>query len=175
VPQNARVLQVGAGVGYYTAVLRRLAGADGSVVAYEVEAELAARAGANLDEWDGVTVRHGNAATDLREGEAFDFVVAFAGVTHVPPVWTANLAPGARLLLPLTGTTGWGAMIRAQAADGGFIAETVGRCGFYPCADARDDALVKQIDDLFADTGRLDGWRFRLAAENGRVRFDEDV
>ena len=47
VKAGARVLQVGAGVGYYTAILSELAGSKGSVVAYEVEQDLAERAQAN--------------------------------------------------------------------------------------------------------------------------------
>src|SRR2546430_16349737 len=43
-----RVLHIGTGPGYYTAVLAELAGPTGSVVGYEVDAALAARAGAAL-------------------------------------------------------------------------------------------------------------------------------
>ncbi|MDB5657092.1 MAG: protein-L-isoaspartate(D-aspartate) O-methyltransferase, partial [Tardiphaga sp.] len=42
------VLQVGAGTGYYTAILAELVGQDGRVDAYEIDATLAARATENL-------------------------------------------------------------------------------------------------------------------------------
>lgn len=77
VKPGSRVLQVGAGVGYYTAILSQLVGPDGHILAYEVEAELAARAKANLSDWPNVEVRQGNAATDLQGDETFDLVVAF--------------------------------------------------------------------------------------------------
>jgi protein-L-isoaspartate(D-aspartate) O-methyltransferase len=42
------VLQVGAGTGYYTAILAHLVGPNGRVHAYEIDADLAARASKNL-------------------------------------------------------------------------------------------------------------------------------
>jgi len=105
---GARVLQVGAGVGYYTAILSQLVGPNGSVTAYEVEKDLAERARANVSGWRNAEVRYGNAATDLSKGDQFDMVVAFAGITHVPEVWTSHLTPDAELLVPLTGDNWWG-------------------------------------------------------------------
>jgi protein-L-isoaspartate(D-aspartate) O-methyltransferase len=43
-----QVLHVGAGTGYYTAILAALAGPAGHVAAYEIESDLAATAAANL-------------------------------------------------------------------------------------------------------------------------------
>ena len=83
-----RILQVGAGVGYYSAILGRLAGPDGRALADEVEVHLAERAVANLSKYDTIIVRHGNAATDLRNAGPFDLIVAFARVTHIPSLWS---------------------------------------------------------------------------------------
>lgn len=173
VKTGMRILQVGAGVGYYTAILAQLAGPEGQVLAYEVEAGLAERATANLADRANVEVRHGNAATDL-DGEAkFDLIVAFAGVTHVPEAWSTRLAPGARLLLPLTGDNWWGAMILISQTDEGFEGVTLGRCGFYPCAGARDDALSARVTELFTDPTHLANWRFRMIHEQKGVRLEE--
>ncbi|MEM9228869.1 MAG: methyltransferase domain-containing protein [Pseudomonadota bacterium] len=169
---GSRILQVGAGVGYYTAILSVLAGAKGKVTAYEVEAALAERAASNLTDWGNIEVRHGNAATDLNDTEVFDFVVSFAGVTHVPTAWATRLAPNARLLLPLTGANWWGAMILAQQSDQGFDAVTLGRCGFYPCDGARSDALAAQVTSLFSKPAHLNGWRFRMRHDSGDIRFE---
>lgn len=174
VKPGARVLQVGAGVGYYTAILSQLAGPTGHVIAYEIEKELAARAATNLADWDNVEVRHGNAATDVGV-DTFDFVVSFAGVTHVPSVWASRLAPEARLLLPLTGEDGWGAMILAHQSDEGFSAVTLGRCGFYPCAGARRDDLASQVSKLFSKREHLMGWRLRMVNEGDEIRLEADA
>src|ERR1700691_3106372 len=48
VKEGETVLQVGAGTGYYTAILAHLVGPDGRVYAYEIAAGLAARARDNL-------------------------------------------------------------------------------------------------------------------------------
>lgn len=175
VKSGARILQVGAGVGYYTAILAQLAGPEGRVLAYEVEAPLAERAAANVADQPNVEVRHGNAATDLDGNDKFDLIVAFAGVTHVPNAWSARLAPGARLLLPLTGDKWWGAMILASQTDEGFAGVTLGRCGFYPCAGARDDALSARVTELFADPSRLADCRLRMINEQDGVRLEPEV
>jgi protein-L-isoaspartate(D-aspartate) O-methyltransferase len=166
---GARILQVGAGVGYYTAILSHLTGSEGRVVAYEMEEDLAERARTNLADRSNVEVRHGNAATGLNGDETFDLVVAFAGITHVPESWSFQLAPGAQLLVPLTGADWWGAMILAQKDDHGFNAVTLGRVGVYPCAGARDDELATRITELFSDTSRLEEWRLRLEGKNRGV------
>src|ERR1700722_788590 len=56
-PQAAeRVIHVGAGTGYYTAILAHLVGPAGRVHAYEIDVDLAQRAAQNLSEWVAVTV-----------------------------------------------------------------------------------------------------------------------
>src|SRR5947209_12723260 len=56
VKEGESVVHIGAGTGYYTAVLSRLAGATGPVTAYEINPELAQRAAANLADLANVTV-----------------------------------------------------------------------------------------------------------------------
>jgi protein-L-isoaspartate(D-aspartate) O-methyltransferase len=175
VKTGARILQVGAGVGYYTAILAQLAGSEGSVIAYEIEAGLARRAAANVADRPNIEVRHGNAATELDGEERFDLIVAFAGVTHIPEEWSNRLAPNAQLLLPLTGNYGWGAMILASRTDEGFDAVTLDRCGFYPCVGARDDALSGRVTELFTDPSRLTGWRLRMIKGEHGTRFEPAI
>jgi protein-L-isoaspartate(D-aspartate) O-methyltransferase len=55
-----RVMQVGAGTGYYTAVLAEMVGRAGRVVAVEHDHELAARARDNLAPWPQVGVVAGD-------------------------------------------------------------------------------------------------------------------
>ena len=172
VQPGARVLQVGAGVGYYTAILRELVGPTGHIVAYEVEEALAERAARNLTRYENVEVRHGNGATDLKDMDGIDLIVAFAGVTHVPPLWISRLTPNARLLLPLTGQDWWGAMILAQQSEDGFSAVTLGRCGFYPCKGARRDDLAAQVSALFANPEHLRDWPLRIIGRDYDIRLE---
>ena len=172
IPPGARILQVGAGVGYYTALLSQIAGPEGHVLAYEVEPDLAARAVANLAGWPNTDVRVGNAATDLEGDAKFDLIVAFAGVTHVPKAWANRLASDAQVLVPLTGENWWGAMILAHPYDGGFEATTLGPSGVYPCAGARDENLAAHITEMFRDPARLSDWRLRLIDGPDGVRLE---
>lgn len=57
IKSGSRILQIGAGVGYYTAILRELAGPTGSVTAYEVDKALVRRARWNLQNQDGITIK----------------------------------------------------------------------------------------------------------------------
>ncbi|MEM6694225.1 MAG: methyltransferase domain-containing protein [Pseudomonadota bacterium] len=172
VPRGGRILQVGTGVGYYTAILAALVGPDGAVQAYEVEKDLADRARDLLAAYPQTQVIHSDAArADL--DQRFDRIIAFAGVTHIPEIWANALAPGGTLLLPLTGTNHWGAMILAQAdGGGGFTARTIGRCGFYPCQSARDPDQETAIDTLFSKPERLNQWRFRITEPGPKARFE---
>lgn len=171
VPSGARVMQVGAGSGYYTAILAHLAGPEGRVVAREIEPRLAARAVDALRAVPNAVVEPGNAATDPPPGP-FDLIVAFAGVTHPVPGWIDALAEGGRILLPVTGTNGWGAFVlfRREGADR-LALLTLGRCGFYPCAGARDEALAAHWDrTLTAERTRgFHAVMERRAARKGEV------
>lgn len=172
VQPGARVLQVGAGVGYYTAILRELVGPTGYVVAYEIEKALAERAARNLRNYKNVEVRHGNAATELKDMDEIDLVVGFAGVTHVPSRWTSQLKREARLLLPLTGEDCWGAMILAEQSEDGFDAITLGPCGFYPCAGARRDDLAVQVSTLMANPKHVRDWPIRIISRDGDIQLE---
>ncbi len=100
VKQGEKVLHVGAGTGYYTAVLARLTGATGTVVAYEVEHDLALNAIQNLSDFSNVTVqeRSGSEAP-LPVGDA---IYVNAGATAPLDVWLDAPQLNGRLLFPLT-------------------------------------------------------------------------
>lgn len=170
---GTRILQVGAGVGYYTAILSKLVGSDGQVIAYEVEEELANRATANLFDYENVEVLHGNAAMEVVGIAEFDLVVSFAGVTHVPSLWETRLVSNARLLLPLTGDDGWGAMILAERAQQGYNSVTLGKCRFYPCSGARDAVLSRRISALFSNTKNLNEWHFQMIGKDKKMHIEE--
>lgn len=97
-----RVLHVGCGTGYYSAILAHCAGPDGRVVAIDVDTGLVEEARRNLAGMPQVEVRHGD-GTDIVP-EAFDAILVNAGVTHPHDAWLEALRPGGRLLVPLTCT-----------------------------------------------------------------------
>src|SRR5262249_43009763 len=100
--KGARVLPIGAGLGYYTAVIAECVGPGGRVVAFEVDQTLAAEARRNLASRGWVDMRHGDASADL-DGP-FDAILVNAGVTHPLDAWLDAVATGGRMLLPVTAT-----------------------------------------------------------------------
>ena len=99
---GSRVLHVGAGLGYYSALMAHVVGSTGRVVALEVDEVLASSAKANLASMAWVDVRHDNGTAPL--DEPFDGIFVNAGVTHPQPSWLDGLVAGGRLVLPLTAT-----------------------------------------------------------------------
>jgi protein-L-isoaspartate(D-aspartate) O-methyltransferase len=98
---DERVLEVGTGSGYQTAILARLAE---EVFSIEVVPELADRARALLLGELGfanVWLRTGDGALGWPEAAPFDRIVVTAASPEVPPALVAQLAPGGRMILPV--------------------------------------------------------------------------
>ncbi|HVD94470.1 MAG TPA: methyltransferase domain-containing protein [Vicinamibacterales bacterium] len=95
-----RALHIGAGTGYYTALIGACVGPGGAAVAIEVDEGLAARARVNLEATAWVDVRHGDGSAPL-DG-SFDAILVNAGVSHPLDAWLDALAEGGRIIVPLT-------------------------------------------------------------------------
>src|SRR5262245_42775621 len=93
------VAQIGAGGGYYTAMLAELTGSAGRVIAIEFDPHLAERARANLMAWPNVTVICGDGSSALTED--VDRIYVNFGVAAPAPAWIEHLKPGGRLLFSL--------------------------------------------------------------------------
>ena len=104
VTSGSRVAHLGAGTGYYTAVMAETVGPGGRVLGIEVDADLAARATDNVKPWPWVRIEHGDG--NALAGGPFEAILLNAGVTHVLPHWLEHLAPGGRMIVPLTATMG---------------------------------------------------------------------
>jgi protein-L-isoaspartate(D-aspartate) O-methyltransferase len=97
-----RVLEVGTGLGYQTAVLARLAGRVWSV---EIVEELALEAEARLSRLGcaNVEIRVGDGSRGWAEHAPFDKILVAAAAEVVPPALVEQLRPGGRMVLPLGG------------------------------------------------------------------------
>ena len=146
---GGRVVHVGAGTGYYSAILAEIVGSTGHVTALEVDASLAARAEANLALWPQVVVLALNGFTYEPEAPV-DAVIVNAGVATLSPLWLDALKPaGGRLLVPLTDTRGSGGFLlvaRLPATPQHYAARFVGRTRIFPCADGRPPEAEARLE-----------------------------
>lgn len=154
VAAGARVLHVGCGPGYYTALMAHVVGPQGRVVAVEVDAELAGRAAGALAPWPQVEVRQGDGRFDPA-AETFDAILVNAGVTHPEDCWLDGLSKGGRVMLPLTvtmpamGTLGKGpALLLTSGGEAGSLsAKTAGFVAIYSAVGLRDESLNRQLGE----------------------------
>lgn len=147
-----RVMQIGTGTGYYSAVLAELVGPTGRITAVEHDAGLAARARDHLAPWPQVAVVAGDGrAHDPGEVDA---IVVCAGSTHPAPLWLDRLADGGRLVMPLTGDSWWGFFLRAVRHGDRFAAGSIGPVGIFHCAGGRDPAAAERLKAALEALGR---------------------
>ena len=126
VPVGARVLDVGSGSGWTTALLAHLVGPDGRVDGVEIEPDLVTFGSANLaatgQPW--ASVREAEPGVlGLPAGAPYDRVLVSAEARELPASLVDQLAVGGVLVVPVRGT-----MLRVVKAPGG---TTVTRHGSY--------------------------------------------
>lgn len=143
------VLHVGAGVGYYTAMLAHLVGPTGHVLALEIEPDLAERAARNLAHLPWVTV-------ECRSGivpnvQAMDVIYVNAGLSDMPEPWRQALQPKGRLLFPFQPVNGFGGILRIERPETGEVwpARFITRAGFIGCVGGQDQAASRRLEDAF--------------------------
>ena len=143
---GARVLHIGAGLGYYTAIIAQAVSASGRVVAFEIDATLASAASRNLESLPWVNLRCGDSSQVA--GETFDAIVVNAGVTHPLDAWLDALAPGGRMLLPITSpmpamgsTLGKGLVFLLVRTDDTISARVMTMVAVYSAIGLRDERL----------------------------------
>jgi protein-L-isoaspartate(D-aspartate) O-methyltransferase len=148
---GARVVHVGCGLGYYTAVMAHCVGPTGRVLAFEIDETLAAEARQNLAALPWVEVRCADASAPL--DQAVDAILVNAGVTHPLATWLDALAPGGRMILPLTSpmpvmgsTIGKGlVMLLTSEGAGVWLARVLSIVAVYSAGRLRDDRLNDKV------------------------------
>lgn len=154
---HSRVLEVGTGSGYQSAVLASITPHVWSV---EARAELAGRAAERLHGLGyPVTVRTGDGRLGWSEHAPYDGIIVTAAAPDVPPALVAQLADSGRLVIPV-GETTWDQtlwLIRPRA--GRLHREFLCEVRFVPLVatpfladEAEDPALAdirSQLRDLF--------------------------
>ncbi len=139
------VCHIGAGTGYYSAILSVLAQPGGSVNAFEIEQGLAEKARDNLQPFEGISVTTGD-ATELPLPPS-DLIYVNAGVVAPPPSWLQALRPQGRMIFPWrpSQAVGLAMVISRQAA--GFSVKPLMNSYFIPCVGASDAAQCIKTPD----------------------------
>ncbi len=135
------VVHIGAGTGYYTAILASLVGRTGKVTAYEIEADLAGRARENVRHLATIKIENASASEGVLPRA--DLIYVNAGATHPLASWLDALNVGGRLIFPLTSDKNFGVMLLVtRQSHEIYAARTVSPAAFIPCVGARDGAEV---------------------------------
>lgn len=138
------VLHIGAGTGYYTAILAELVGPQGKVVAYEIDPELADLARRNLSRLPNVEVIASSGCDVVLPKADVIYVNAFA--TQPMPEWLDALKVGGRLIFPLAPINGVGCMLLVtHLARTAYAASVVCGAAFTSCIGAVDDASSEAL------------------------------
>jgi protein-L-isoaspartate(D-aspartate) O-methyltransferase len=150
--EGEMVVQIGAGAGYYTAILAELVGPEGRVTAYEIEPDIAARAAANLARYPQVEVRARSGVEGLPQADA---IYVNAAASHPLRAWLDALKVSGRLVFPLQAAGSSGAMLmvtrpeRGDAWPARFLLDVV----FIACEGAQDSKMARKLNEAFRRGG----------------------
>lgn len=127
-----RVLEIGTGSGYQTAVLARLAG---EVFSIEYRPELAQTARMRLARLGVVNVRlrEGDGGLGWPEMAPFDAILVAAAAPALPPPLVEQLADSGRLVIPLGGEIHQ-ELLMLEKRGAGFEQRRLHACRFVPLA-----------------------------------------
>lgn len=139
------VCHIGAGTGYYTAMLSVLTLPGGSVHAFEIEQELAEKARDNLQPFEGISVTHGD-ATRLQLPSS-DLIYVNAGVAAPPLSWLQALNPHGRMIFPWRPSQAAGLAVIISRRQAGFSVKPLMASWFIPCVGASDTVECTKIPD----------------------------
>jgi protein-L-isoaspartate(D-aspartate) O-methyltransferase len=126
-----RVLEIGAGSGYQTAVLAELAS---QVFAVERYASLAETAQKTLERlgYRNAKIVTGDGSLGIPEVAPFNVIIVSAAAPRVPPALVEQLAVGGRLIVPVGESEQQVVQLLQKNADGSTSIRTLEGCRFVP-------------------------------------------
>jgi len=148
-PQRGeRAIHVGAGTGYYTAIMAKLVGQTGQVDAYEIEPELAHRAQTNLAGLSQVQT-HGRSGAEAPVPDC-DVLYVSAACAEPLGIWLDALCLGGRLLFPMESEGSAGRMLLVtKQEEQTYLARFLCAVQFVACIGAQDLNAASELDAAF--------------------------
>jgi protein-L-isoaspartate(D-aspartate) O-methyltransferase len=128
---TARVLEIGAGSGYQSAILSQL---SRSVFAIERVPQLASEAQSRLQQLGihNVTLRCGDGTLGWEVYAPYDGILVAAGGPTMPEPLLSQLKLGGKLVIPIGQDQKSQRLIRVTRTERGFQSEDFGGCAFVP-------------------------------------------
>jgi protein-L-isoaspartate(D-aspartate) O-methyltransferase len=129
--ERSRVLEIGAGSGYQTAVLARLAA---QVYSIERIADLARQAQARIRQLGvyNATVKCFDGTLGWSANAPYDAILVAAGGPEVPEPLMSQLQTGGRLVIPVGDSRESQRLVRVIKTEKGYAREDHGPCAFVP-------------------------------------------
>ena len=127
---SSRVLEIGTGSGYQTAVLAEIAAEVYSVERFEILSEEARALLSELG-YRNVHFRVDDGSRGWPEAAPFDAILVTAAAREIPEALQDQLAPGGRLVVPL-GDRSLQELYRLTRTDGEWRREAITPCRFVP-------------------------------------------
>jgi len=129
-PQD-RVLEIGSGSGYQTALLAELAA---QVFAVERHPTLAANARSTLEGlgYRNINLMTGDGSVGWPEQATFDAIIVAAAAPRVPPALVEQLAGGGRLVVPVGDSQQQALQLYRKSPDGTVTVHSLEGCRFVP-------------------------------------------
>jgi protein-L-isoaspartate(D-aspartate) O-methyltransferase len=129
-----RVLEIGAGTGYNAALMAHIVGTAGRVVTIDIDEDIVDGARAHLAAagLPRVWVIRGDGAQGYADEAPYDRIILTVGAADVEEAWCDQLAPGGRLLLPLSIAGGVQKVVALECAGDHLRSALMGECRFMP-------------------------------------------
>ena len=140
------ICRIGAGLGYYTAILFRLASPGGRVTACEIEEHLAAGAREDLERLGNVEIVCGD-ATKLGLPQS-DLIYVNAGVAAPPVAWLQRLRPQGRMIFPWRPSDSVALTLLVTRRAHGLEVKPLMPVWFIPCVGASETGSCLRTPDL---------------------------
>ncbi|MEU3779021.1 ATP-grasp peptide maturase system methyltransferase [Streptomyces sp900129855] len=173
VREGEKVLEIGTGTGYSTAILCHRLG-DGNVYSVEYDPRLAALAADHIHAAGYLpTLVTGDGLAGYREAADYDAIVATCAVRHIPPAWLHQVRSGGTITTTISGWMLASGLIRLTVHDDGtatgrFAGDRIGYMLARPherpprpvCFPHQGQTSATRLDP-----GLLDDWTAQFVAQ----------